>query len=363
MEIFYPIGLESYDEYFKTVLSVAGVLFGLAFAALLFVIQSGFASFKYSRRMFLELYVHFGSGLLISLAYLTLMPFLVLYVKNNWWMVNLTYLIFTFFYTKSYLSHKSHMGYIHTINSNKFVPESYGKLRRYFRYITNLGLFHTLFIFSVLFILFGYPVIVTYLDTGGFSISEKAVFYSTLFILILSIVKITNFIPEFFNLSNQELDSKNNVLNEDGDPNINCKIEKDAFEKYLVSHGLTEVNIFDKVNFLDGDLWLEILKTEKPEIWCNVHISVSDTTNVEIKNEVCSYALRLIEVFSLSQVDVNSLALSFHISIEGDKKSTRNIFLRVKRNELNNIEVSSSQPIQEINKLDNVLFDELFRGL
>lgn len=363
MEIFYPTGLENYDDYFKTVLSIAGVLFGLAFAALLFVIQSGFTSFKYSRRMFLELYVHFGNGLLLSLAYLTLMPFLALFTKSHCWMASLTYLVFAVSYSRSFLNHKSHIGYIHTLNSTRFVPKHYGKIRRYFRYITNLGLLHSVFILLVLFSLFGYPIVVSYLETGTLFISEKGIFYSTLLVLILSIVKITNFIPEFFNLSNQELESKDGVVGEEGDPNVDYKIEKEVFEKYLVAHGIAEVNIFEKVKFLDGELWLQILKTDKPEIWCNVHISVSDVTNVQVRNEVCEYALKLIGVFSQSQVDVNSLAISFHISIEGDKKSSRNIFIRAKRSELGSIEIGSSQAVQEISKLENVLFDELFRGV
>ena len=71
------------DEFYKTLLSVSGVMFGIAFAAMLFVLQSGFTTFKFSRRMFLELYLHFGRQLLYSLAYLTAAPFIILYFPEN----------------------------------------------------------------------------------------------------------------------------------------------------------------------------------------------------------------------------------------------------------------------------------------
>jgi len=54
---FNPPEIQNYAEYFQTLLSITGVLFGLAFTALIFIIQNGFTSFKLSRRMFLEVYV------------------------------------------------------------------------------------------------------------------------------------------------------------------------------------------------------------------------------------------------------------------------------------------------------------------
>jgi len=63
-----PPSIVDYSDYFKTLLTLSGVLLGLAFTALIFVIQSGFASFKFSRRMFLEQYVVFGRNLLSTLV-------------------------------------------------------------------------------------------------------------------------------------------------------------------------------------------------------------------------------------------------------------------------------------------------------
>ena len=189
MELFEPTGLSNYDEYFKVLLSISGVLFGLAFTAILFVIQSGFSSFKYSRRMYLELYVHFGSGLLASLAYLTLMPVFVLFFREDWLIVNIAYTWFSYTYVRKTLDLQSHTGYIHTLNSTKYVPKHYGKIRAYFRYISNLGFIQTFFVFGLLIFVLGYPLIISYVELGEISLSEKGVFYSTLFILILSIVK------------------------------------------------------------------------------------------------------------------------------------------------------------------------------
>lgn len=362
MEILTPSGLQSYDAYFNTVLSISGVLFGLAFAALLFIIQSGFSSFKYSRRMFLELYVHFGKGLLISLAYLTIMPLLILYAKNHWWAINITYTWFCLFYFKALLDHQYQLGYIETLHSNKYIPQSYGKLRSYIRTITNLGFIKNIVIFTLTIFILIYPILVSYEENNSISMTEKGIFYSSILIMILTILKIKNFIPEFFDISNQELDYKE-TSKSDKENQIDYKVEFEAFEKHLISNEISEIDITKEKSFLDGTIWLQFLKGERVEIWINAHIEVDDVTNIEIKNEVCSYAAKILAIFSTSKVDINSIAISFHIKIIDDVKHSRNIFLRTNRLELEGIDLNSEDVVQEISKIENILFDKIFRSI
>ncbi len=362
MEILNPSGLQNYDAYFNTVLSISGVLFGLAFAVLLFIIQSGFSSFKYSRRMFLELYVYFGEGLLISLAYLTIMPLLVLYAKNHWWAINITYAWFVLFYFKTVLGHQYQLGYIATLNTNKYVPQNYGKIRSYIRTITNLGFINNfLVLFLTIFILI-YPVLVSFIENKFISMTEKGIFYSSILVMILTIIKIKNFIPEFFRISNQELDYKEASQNDDEEI-IDYKIEFEAFEKYLRSNEVLELDLTEERSFLDGKLWLQFLKGDKTEIWLNVHIDVEDVTNIEVRDEVCAYAAQILTIFSHSKIDINSIVMSFHIKIADDKKHSRNIFIRTNRLELHKIDLESENLVQEIYKLENTLFDKLFREI
>lgn len=350
-----------YNSFFAAVLSVSGVLFGLSFTALLFVIQTGFSSFQYSRRMFLELYVHFGSGLLVGLAYLTLISLLSQYAWDYRWLVNLTYLSMMWLYVRSMFKHQSHIGYIHTINSTKFIPRSYGKLRSFFRYITNLGIIPTSILLLVSAFIAGYPLLASYCDASGLFLTKSGLYFSALLVLAHSLLKVTRFIPEFFSISNQELDF-NRPANKEEESNIDYVAEKEAYKRYLEGHQYKEIGVLNKRPFLDGTVWIEVLSTEKPEIWTNIHIKVNDVTPDSVVNSVCDYAYELLTRFVQSRVDVNSIALSFHVSIEGDSKNSRNLFFRSNRSEFSSVMEDIDGKSEFPAKIKNCLFDELFRG-
>lgn len=362
-----PPGLADYTAYFKTLLSVSGVLFGLAFAGLLFVIQSGFASFKFSRRMFLEIYVHFGRSLLYSLAYLTLLPIVLLYFAEYRMLLSVGYYGFAAIYTKSLLDHYRQLGYVHTIFSSAFVPRSYGPVRRYFRYIRNLGCAPTVGLIVLWFISVAYPVLLSYAEGQALQLSTRAFFYSSIFILIHTVLRITNFIPEFFRLSNLELDYAEDPLSKRDSAHEQAKIrystEKRVLRKFLADHGVKEIDPTYKIEFLDGELTLHFLDDrEGAEAWFNVFIDVENPTNVEIRDAVCSYAVQLFKVLDDSKVDLNTFVLSFHVKIKGDKKH-RNIFFRTNRSELSGVLEHAGDPVKATSLIENRLFDELFRDL
>ena len=356
-----PTVTVDYGSFFSSVLSVSGVLFGLSFTALLFVIQSGFSSFKYSRRMFLELYVHFGTGLLTGLAYLTIISLLAQHAWDYRWLVNGTYIFFMWMYLQSMFRHQSHVGYIHTIHSTRFVPRNYGELRTFFRYITNLGVVPTFILLVIALFIVGYPVLGSYCDNGEFGLTKSGLYFSALIILAHSLLKVTRFIPEFFEISNQELDFQA-PSSEEGDPNINYFAEKEAYKKYLEGHEYLEIGILNKKAFLDGTVWIEILSDERSEIWTNIHINVNNITPELLCQEVCQYAYELLVRFVQSRVDVNSIVLSFHVSIEGDSQSSRNLFFRSNRSEFSSIMEDQNGRLEFPGNMKNVLLNELFRG-
>ena len=175
--------------------------------------------------------------------------------------------------------------------------------------------------------------------------------------------KVTKFVPEFFEISNQELDYKSHDTQKDEEADVDYSCEKEAFEKYLVGHGVSEIDDLKKRPFLDGELFVGIIKDNKPEIWLNITIAVSNSGNREIRDAVCAYAVRLLESFTRSQVDINSIVLSFHISIPGDNKAPRNIFIRSNRSELDEIKFESVEQVTGVLEMKNTLFDELFRDV
>lgn len=179
-----PIALE---EFYKTLLSVSGVLFGIAFAAMLFVLQSGFSSFKFSRRMFLELYLHFGRQLLYSLAYLTAAPFLALFFSDSLAVISWLYALYFVYFLNATLDYAKEEGYILTIHSTKYVPRHYGRIRTYFRYIANRGALRNISFLLPVILFLVYPYAISIIDTDSLYLTKTAIFYSCLIPLLYTL--------------------------------------------------------------------------------------------------------------------------------------------------------------------------------
>lgn len=143
--------------------------------------------------------------------------------------------------------------------------------------------------------------------------------------------------------------------------NIDYVKEKAALGTYLADHGLEELN--NEIDFLDGTLFVNFLDhTNTHEAWFNVNIRVVNSSVFEVRSTVLDYAFRMFRLLRDSLVDINSFVLSFHIQLGGER-STRNIFFRSTRLELNEILSNAGTPQSVIMRLKNKLFDEMFRDL
>ena len=354
-----PIAL---DEFYKTLLSVSGVLFGIAFAAMLFVLQSGFSSFKYSRRMFLELYLHFGRQLLYTLAYLTAAPFVILFFPENTPLISWFYLLYLIYFLHATLDYAKEEGYILTLHSNKFVPRNYGRIRTYFRYIKNRGMLrNVLFLFPVICFLV-YPYTLSVFESSSLYLTKKASFYSCIIPLFYTLYNVTKFIPEFFMYTGMELSSHSSEVKQEKseEEKIKMRNENIALKEYLKNHDLGELNALKPYKFIDGELSINFLENkDNEEAWFNINVNITNATPALIRGEVLKYAHRLAKLMNNSKVDINTFVFSFHINI--GEQSSRNIFFRVTRNELDNIFVTGREEAEDMANIKNVLFDELFR--
>ncbi|WP_234567944.1 hypothetical protein [Rhodohalobacter sp. 614A] len=322
-----PASLNNYSNYYRTLLSISGVLLGLAFAGLIYVIQDGFSSFKFSRNMFLEYYVKFGQNLLISLAYLTIIPISALYLSIYPSLLSSLFYLFAFFFIKTLMDYYNQLGYIHTIFSEKFVPQNYGSVRSYFHFIRNLGFFRNLLLLFSIIIFVLYPVAISFYSNRSFQLTSKGLFYSTLLILLYSIYRIINFLPNLFKYTQLEIQSGSIQSNESKE---DFTKEKQALKKYLESHELKELNPFETKEFLDGELRLNFFDKRKgEEAWFNIHINTSNSNVFEIHDSVCRYAYEILSLLNKSQVDINTFVLSFHINIDDMKPQT--MFFRTTR--------------------------------
>lgn len=354
-----PISL---NEFYKTLLSVSGVLFGIAFAAMLFVLQSGFSSFKFSRRMFLELYLHFGRQLLYSLAYLTAAPFLILFFADSYFVVSWLYTLYFVYFLNATLDYAKEEGYIITIHSNKFVPRHYGRIHTYFRYIKNRGALRNILFFFPVILFLQYPYVISIYASESLYLTEVGIFYSCLMPLLYTLYKITKFIPEFFAYTGLELSSitQDSFQEQTVEVKQQNKIEKSALKEYLNNHGVNEMNPATPRQFIDGDLYLNFLDDkDNSEAFFNIHVNITNATPDKVRDNVLVYAFSLAKLLQSSKVAINTFVLSFHIRI--GNQSSRNMFFRMSRNELDNIFLLERGSPEDMAKLQNILFDELFR--
>lgn len=354
-----PIAIE---EFYKTLLSVSGVLFGIAFAAMLFVLQSGFSSFKFSRRMFLELYLHFGRQLLYSLAYLTAAPFLVLFFSDNSAAVSWLYGLYFIFFLNATLDYAKEEGYILTIHSTKYVPRHYGRIRTYFRYIANRGVLRNISFLLPAVLFITYPYFLSLINAGTLYLTKAAVFYSCLIPLLYSLYKITKFIPEFFLYTGMEMSSSTREPSEERSEEEKQQniVEKRALREHLVNHGLSELNPTTPRKFIDGVISVNFLdKNDNDEAWFNLNVEANNVTPMQVRSNVLSYSHALAKRLHESKVSINTFVLSFHIRV-GNQPS-RSMFFRMSRSELEKVFSPGRDRPEDMCELKNVLFDELFR--
>lgn len=355
-----PPAPASYEEFYKSLLSVSGVLFGLAFAGLLFILQSGFSSFKYSRRMFLILYLHFGRQILYSLSYLTIIPFIVLYFPDHLKIASIIYLIFSLMILKATLDHAKEEGYLVTINSYKFVPRKYGRFRSYLRFIRNLGLLRNVFHFIPIIFVLIYPLLIAFVEHHTAVLTPKSFLYSSLFILILSLLRITFFIPEYFQLQEMEvsynLPSDEKLTEKKREQNLQAK---QALKAYLNDRQIRELNGVVPVDFLGGELSLHFLEnSDSDEAFFNVNVEIKGESPEVIRLSIFEYAYHIFRFLNESRVDINKFVLSFHIDV-GDGKN-RNIFIRTNRKEIVNLYSRTDTSPEKILEFENLLIDPLF---
>ena len=360
--IFNPPIPMALDEFYKIILSVSGVLFGIAFAAMLFVLQSGFTSFKYSRRMFLGLYLHFGRQLLYALAYLTAAPLFMLSFENAEYFVNWIYALFLVCFMNASLDYAKEEGYIITINSSKYVPRSYGRVRAYFRLIYNRGFLKNLFSLVPIFCLLLYPYLISIVEGQTVKLSQDAVFYSCLTVFVYSLYKITKFIPEFFIYTDMELASSSQVSNEEQSEEEKSKnfTEGVALKEYLIKRGVKELEHATSYTLNDGELTVNFTPNrDRSDAWFNIYVAIRSSSPASIRQEVLIYAYKLAKLLHLSKAEVNVFVLSFHIDIKDDV--TRSMFFRFDRPELDKIFAIGKDDPENMAKIKNVLFDELFK--
>ncbi|HHQ4940255.1 TPA: hypothetical protein ACSP74_003570 [Aeromonas veronii] len=349
-------------SFYEMLVSVAGVLLGIGFAAMLFILQSGFASFKFSRRIFVMLYLHFGKQMLLSLAYLTIMPFLVLYLSESKQLTSFFQLIFCTFFLVSSLDYAKEEGYILTLHSHKFVPAHYGNVRSYFRYISNRGIIRNSVHLLPPFFVALYPYLLSSKPSFTLELTDVAMFYSCLLVLVYTLFKLIMFIPEFFKFTDMELKSEhdqNDSTKQSEEQQLKNTKELQHLKDYLLNHGVSELDPKYPRVFIDGKLTASLFPSNNGIAHFNFYININNTTPVDLREGIASYGYKFANRLSQSKSDITTFVMSFHVTIANDKQ--RNLFFRFTMNDFEEVKLKNNNNPMCIYKLKSVLIDELFR--
>ncbi|MCW7490868.1 hypothetical protein [Leptospira meyeri] len=350
----------NFDNYFSNVLSTSGVLLGLAFAAMTYILENGFSSFKYNRLMFLKLFTEFGKMILYILSYLVINSFIFLSLNFSI-ILTILYYTFSFILLKSLLDYNYQKGYIYTLFSNKFVPSTYGHIRSYFRYIKNLGKTNSIILFFQILCFILIPVYISYNDNSIFTISERSLAFSSGIYLIYSVFMIARFIPQFISIANIEYQSKS-PSEDNQDENIEAHhidytTEKITLNRFLESKGI-KYGENNPIEINGIQLKIFPINYTKSEAWFNIIINNPKANNFIIRETVDKFAHQLFLILNDSNSDINSFVLSFNISISNNHS---NIFFRS-----NKLEIDKIKHLDYINftkQIKSKIYDDLFRDL
>jgi hypothetical protein len=347
--------LEDYDKYFEGQLALSGTILGLIVATSTFILQSGFTSFQYSRTMFVKYYVHQSKFIFLSLAYNIFFSLIILYINLTSIYLFIAHVFFALVFSKYFLDFYSHKGYILTLHSNKLFNPYKSGLRRYFRYINNLGPIPNIIIYATIYIIFFYPLHFN----QPLRLNNHQVYMTTVSCLAFCIVVIIRIIPQFFEFSEQEYKSKtkNEVID---NIEIDLTKENEILKDLLIKNGRAELQEHIKTDIFEN-LFVHMSNSKK-EAFFVINIQFSNKDIYEIIESIEKYSFDFFIELSNIHVDINSFVLSYFIKIDKEDKS-RNYFIRAKRNEIDELKKKSTEPKEFIENIKNKVVDELFRNL
>jgi len=355
MNIDFFINSADYKNYFVDQLVLASTLLGMLIATSIFLLQSGFSSFTYSRTMFLKYYVRMSRFLFLLLGYNILVAIIFLYTvlpeNISFWI----HVLFSLIFIKYLLDFYSHKGYIMTLHSTKFNPWK-NRFFKYLRYIQNLGLLQSIIILVFIWLVTIYPLLLGKFGTY----SARQGFISTIISFVFCVLSLVKIIPQYFSLSELEYERKENneISNE---IEIDITQELGILKDTLVKNGRKE--LVSRIPFDSDDGEIEChLASKKDEAFFVIDLWIKTSNIEQIVRRIEKYSYDFFQELYDINVDINSFVLSYYIRIEGTENS-RTFFLRSKRAELESLLKKAYNPQEFVKLIKNKLVDELFRSV
>lgn len=340
--------------FFQNQLAISTTLLGLLIAISTFILQSGFASFSYSRPMFLKYYVRLTSILFLLLFYNTIQSSNYLYLEQSNKTGFYIHVLISIFLVVRCIRFYRHKAYIITLHSKKFNPYK-KEPKRLFRDLKNLTIVDK----TVLIILvYGFCIFPVIGHSFGTYINEQ-IFLSIIISFSICIIVLIQIIPTYFKFSEMEYEQQEN--NE-----LENTLETDVTEEnkilvdQLIKNGRKELIEKQELENYIGNIKVE-LSTNKQEAFFLVYLKI-DSTIFDIVDYVETYTYNFFKEINESHVGVNNFVLSYSIKVNGSD-SKRNYFIRSKRTELDKLFSKNLTPKEFCKEIENKVLDPIFRGI
>lgn len=361
--IFVPEITVKYPEYFQNLLNISASLLGILIAATTFILQSGFQSFKFSRVLFLEYYVKLSKVLFSIFGYFIFISIKCLYFDSYDKVGLFIHLIYSIMFIKYLLDYFNHKGLILVHFSTKFAPAHYSSIRRYFRLIYNLGYLSNVLLYSTIFLFTFYPLFVSFDEVGRLCFNSKSAFLSSILLFLYSVIILIKIMPDFFEFNYKEqtsLETPEDITEEEGE---RFKSEQKSLRSWLIKMYPNFYNEQNPPKILDKELINILYLSNNPVAHFNITVKDIDSSDTSlIRREIENYAFRFYKILSKSRVDINTFILSFHITLKEDT-SSRNIFLRLTRTELEDLITKNLNPRDFVKNIKNRVIDDLFKNI
>lgn len=344
-----------FGNYFANQLVLSSTLLGLLIATSTFLLQSGFSSFEFSRTMFLKYYVRLTKFLFLLLAYNIITSIIFLYLESSTQIAFWFHILFSLIFIKYFLDFYAHKGYIFTISSTKFNPRK-NKLRKYLRYISNLGFLQIMIIVFLLGIVIVYP-----LWLGKFGIlTERQGFISTVISFVFCVVSLILILPQYFNFSEQEYKQKqNNELSKEIEVDVSQELT--ILKETLIKNGRKELEKTIPTKDINGEIHVH-LSDKKDEAFFVINVWLKSSNVDQIVRWVEKYSYDFFKELNDTNVDINSFVHSYFVRIDGVNEP-KMYFIRAKRTELEESFKKSYTPTEFVKTIKNKVIDDLFRSV
>ncbi len=344
-----------YGNYFGSQLALSSTLLGLLIATSTFLLQSEFSSFEFSRTMFLKYYVRLTKFLFLLLAYNIIISLIFLYLECNTQFAFWFHGFFSLVFIKYFLDFYAHKGYIITISSKKFNPRK-NKLRKYLRYISNLGLIQIIVIIFLLSIVVVYPIWL-----GKFGVlTERQGFISTVISFVFCVVSLIRILPQYFNFSELEYKQKqNNELSQEIEVDISQELT--ILKDTLIKNGRKELEGTISTKGIDGEIHVHLFD-KKDEAFFVINVWLQSSNINQIVRWVEKYSHDFFKELNDTNVDINSFVHSYFLRID-EVNEPKMYFIRAKRTELEETFKKSYKPAEFVKKIKNKVIDDLFRSV